>query len=445
MTERKQSLKEKRRKARKKQLVIKIVKLSAVAVIATTVVSAGVVTIGKQVINYLGTYQENNSEYSSQMSQGIEGQLSATELDTEASQSQESEIVASESESVESESETLQIVMVGDMLMHTRLVDSGKQEDGSYNFDHLFTNVQDFIQSADVAIVNQETIMGGEEYGYSGYPRFNSPYALGDAEVKAGFNIILHATNHTLDKGAQAVLNCMDYWESNHPEVAYVGINRTQEQRDNVYIYEQNGIKVAILNYTYSTNGQEVPSDMPYIVNQFVEKEVIADIAQAEELADFTIVCPHWGKEYSFETNSFQEKWTKIFLENGVDLVIGAHPHVIEPIEWVTDDDGHSMLVYYSIGNYVNGTSSTKGDLAHRMVGGIADVTIGRNDTGEVVILEHDVIPIVFHIAEGDTYTVYYLDDYTEEMAQENRIRLQDSAFSLEACWDVVHQVWGEE
>ncbi len=365
---------------------------------------------------------------------------------TETALTQERE----EAESVSEEPpQELQIVMVGDMLMHSRVIDSGKQEDGTYNFDHLFANVKDFIQAADIAIVNQETIMGGKELGYSGYPRFNSPYELADAEVKAGFNVILHATNHTTDKGKEAVLNCMDYWDSNYPEVAYLGINKTQEEQDNkIYVFEQNGIKVAILNYTYTLNGDRMPADMPYLVNLMKkgvsEERIIADIKRAEEIADFTIVCPHWGTEYQLTVSSTQKYWTEIFLENGVDLVMGTHPHVIEPIEWVTDEEGHQMLVYYSLGNYVNGTSSTKDNLAQRMVGGIADVTIGRNEAGEVVVLEQDVVPIVCHIDEKDSYTVYYLDDYTQEQAQENRIRLQDSAFSLDACWDVVHQVWGE-
>lgn len=355
----------------------------------------------------------------------------------------------SEPPSVEGPQE-LQIVMVGDMLMHDRLLDSGKKEDGSYKFDHLFTNVKDFIQAADIAIVNQETIMGGPEIGYSGYPRFNSPYELADAEVNAGFNVVLHATNHTTDKGKEAVLNCMNYWDTKYPDVAYLGINKTQEAQDNnIYIYEENGIKVAILNYTYTLNGDRMPSDMPYLVNLMKkgesEKRILADIKKAEELADFTIVCPHWGTEYALTVSSTQKYWTELFLENGVDLVMGAHPHVIEPMEWVTDEAGHKMLVYYSLGNYVNGTSSTKGNLAHRMVGGIADVTIGRNDAGEVVILENDVVPIVCHIAEGDAYTVYYLKDYTKELAEANQIIKQDSAFSLEACQDVVRQVWGEE
>ena len=414
-----------------------------------------VAVIAFVMMTVMGCSVENSGKDSSEMSSSELG--NASEKESVSKEEAESDtVLQSETElpletETQSETETevepemLQIVMIGDMLMHTRIVESGLKEDGSYNFDHLFVNVEEFIQEADIAIVNQETIMGGEEFGYSGYPRFNSPYALGDAEVKAGFNIILHATNHTLDKGGDAVLNCMDFWETNHPEVAYLGINRTQEQRDNIYIYEENGIKVAILNYTYSTNGKEAPEDMPFIVNRFVKEEIVADIQKAEELADFTIVCPHWGKEYSFGINSFQEKWTKVFLENGVDLVIGAHPHVIEPIEWVSDEEGHNMLVYYSLGNYVNGTSSTGSGVTNRMVGGIADITIGRDENGEVAIMEHGVVPIVCHIGEGDNYTVYFLEEYTEELAKENRILSQDSEFSKELCESIVDQVWGEE
>ena len=248
-----------------------------------------------------------------------------------------------------------------------------------------------------------------KKIGYSGYPRFNSPYELADAEVAAGFNVILHATNHTTDKGKEAVLNCMNYWDTNYPDVAYLGINKTQEEQDNnIYVFEQNGIKVAILNYTYTLNGNRMPKDMPWLVNLMKkgesEKKIIADIKKAEEIADFTILCPHWGTEYSLTVSSTQKYWTEIFLENGVDLVIGAHPHVIEPIEWVSDDKGNKMLVYYSLGNFVNGTSSEGSGVTNRMVGGIADVTIGRNEAGEVVILENGVIPIVCHIGEGDAY-----------------------------------------
>lgn len=340
---------------------------------------------------------------------------------------------------------TITVTMVGDMLMHERVMESGLQEDGSYEFGHLFQHVEERIQQADLALVNQETILGGTQMGLTGYPCFNSPYELGTAEVEAGFDVILHATNHALDKGKKGAMNCMNFWEEQYPDVPYLGINETKEQQDRIYIYEQDGMKLAILNYTYGTNGISTPADMPYLVNYLEKEQVVEDLQLANELADFTIVCPHWGNEYYLGVSAEQKRWTKIFLENGVDLVIGTHPHVIEPVEWVEDEAGNRMLVYYSLGNFVNGTSGTGEGVMNRCVGGLAEVEIGRDETGQVVIKEHDCIPLVCHIAEGEAYTVWYLEDYTEELASENHIRKQDSDFSLENCKKLVEQVWGAE
>lgn len=346
---------------------------------------------------------------------------------------------------VEVELDTIQIVMVGDMLMHEPIIESGLQEDGTYNFDHLFANVKDTIEGADLAIANQETIMGGPDFGYTGYPSFNTPYALADAEEKAGFDVLLFATNHAMDKGLRAIHNCIENMETNHPEMAYLGINKSQQaQNENIYVYEKNGMKIAILNYTYGTNGIPLPSDQPYLVNLMKEQKIRSDIQRAEQIADFTILCPHWGTEYNLGISYDQKKWTQIFLEEGVDLVIGAHPHVIEPVEWITDEAGNKMLVYYSLGNFVNGTSSTGHGVTNRMVGGIADVTVKRNEAGIVEIIEHDAIEIVCHMAEGNAYTVYYMEDYTEEMASENLILKQDNEFSKALCESVFDQVWGE-
>lgn len=340
---------------------------------------------------------------------------------------------------------TIQIVMVGDMLMHGRVMESGLKEDGTYNFDHLFVNVKDTIENADLALVNQETILGGTELGLSGYPSFNSPYELGDSLVDAGFDVILHATNHTLDKGKTGVQNCMNFWDTNYPDIAYLGINKSQEEQDtDIYIYEQEGIRIAILNYTYGTNGIPTPSDMPYIVNYLDEDKIIQDLKFAEENSDFTIVCPHWGTEYVLSATDSQKKWATIFMENGADLVIGTHPHVIEPMEMMTDENGNEMLVYYSIGNFVNGTSGTGEGTTNRMVGGIADITISLDENDEAYIEKYDVIPIVCHIDEKTEYTVYYLSDYTEEMAKENHIISQDPSFSLEECNNLIESVWSK-
>ena len=340
---------------------------------------------------------------------------------------------------------TISLLMVGDILLHTPVEEAAKQEDGSYNFDAIFANVQEEIQAADLAIVNQEVILGGEELGISGYPAFNAPFSVGDALVDAGFDVICHGTNHALDKGRKGLLNCINFWRQEYPQASVLGIHDSQESQDEIYVYEQDGIKVAILNFTYGTNGIAMPSDMPYAVDMLEEKKVTEAIRKAEELADFTVVCPHWGTEYQLKQSSAQEKWAKLFAENGVDLVLGTHPHVIQPIQWVIDEETeHEMLVYYSLGNFVNWTSSSGAGIANRMVGGIAQVTLTQEED-RVVIAAYDVEPVVCHLEKGTNgVTVYKLEDYTKELGETNQIIHQDASFSLEYCEQLCQQVWLE-
>ena len=334
--------------------------------------------------------------------------------------------------------EELTLVMVGDVLLHDRVEKAAKQEDGRYNFDAIFANTKDLIEEADLALVNQEVIIGGAEIGVGGYPAFNAPYEVADALADAGFDVVCHGTNHALDRGAAGILNCIGNWKNSHPEIGVLGIHDSQESADKIYIAEKNGMRIAILNYTYGTNGIAVPSALPYAVDYLSEEEVISDIEKAEADADFTIVCPHWGTEYSLETDAMQKKWTRLFADHGVDLVLGTHPHVIEPVEQVDD-----MLVYYSLGNFVNWTNEYGAGIANRMVGGMARITLTRTPDGRVVIKEHSVLPLVSHVTTGTNgVTVYPLDHYSRELAEKNEIRRQDPSFSLEYCQELVKRVW---
>ena len=357
--------------------------------------------------------------------------------------SDEQEKVQKEEVYVEPE---INILMVGDILLHDNVQESGKLSDGTYNYDHLFANVAEDIQEADIAIANQEVILGGTEIGLYGYPNFNGPYEVGDALAKAGFNVILHATNHTLDRGKTALVNCMNFWKTNHADVAVLGVFESQEAYDNnIYIHEQDGIKIAILNYTYGTNGMPTPSDMPFAVAMLEEDKVLADLQKANEQADFVIVCPHWGTEYQHNQSQDQEYWAKLFLENGVDLVIGTHPHYIQPVEMFTNENGQQMLVYYSLGNFINSTSDSGRGTADRMIGGMAKVTVGKKETGEVYIKEYGVEPLVTQLLYGtQEITTYKLTDYTEELASQNQIIKKDSVFSLEYCQELCREVFGE-
>ena len=346
-----------------------------------------------------------------------------------------------------SEPQEITIVMAGDMLLHTPVEQASLQADGSYNYDAIFANVASDIADADIAIANQEVIIGGSQLGVSGYPAFNAPYEFGDELVDTGFDVICHGTNHCLDKGRQGLVNCLNYWETAHPDIQVLGINDSQADYDNICIYQPAGtdVKIAILNYTYGTNGISEPADMPYAVDYLDEAKVKADLQAAEQLADFTIVCPHWGTEYSLTTDASQKKWAQIFTAGGADLIIGTHPHVIEPIEWYRDETtGRRALIYYSLGNFVNWTSGTGAGVSNRMVGGLAQVTLAV-DNGQVYIKSHDVEPIVSHVTSGaGGVTVYRLSDYTEELANANEIRKQAGDFSLSYCQKLVSQVWGK-
>lgn len=336
--------------------------------------------------------------------------------------------------------------MVGDILLHTRVLNYSLQKDNTYNFNKIFENVEEKIEEADVALVNQEVILGGTELGVSGYPSFNAPYEVGDALVNAGFDVVLHGTNHALDKGKNGLLRCIKFWKKTYPDIAVVGIQESAKEQEDICIIEVDGIRIAILNYTYGTNGIALPKDMPYAVDLLKEEKVIADLKKAEEQADFTIVCPHWGTEYSLTPDNTQKKWTKIFLNYGADLVLGTHPHVIEPIEWIVDGKtGNKMLVYYSVGNFVNWTSSKGNKVANRMVGGLANITIELNEQGKAFITDYGVEAIVCHVeSKMNGITVYPLAEYTKELANKNEIRKQDSNFSLNYCVDLCNQVWGD-
>lgn len=369
-------------------------------------------------------------------------QAASSEVQDAATNQQEetpSEDVTPE-EDTSNEEDTLTLIMVGDVLLHDPVEDAARDDNGTYNFDFLFKETADEIAAADIAIANQEVMIGGEELGVSGYPAFNAPYEIGDALTNAGFDVICHGTNHALDKGGTGIRNALNYWKEQHPKMVIAGINASREEQNAIDIVEAKGMRIAILNYTYGTNGIALPQDAPYAVNLLEEQQVIADLEKAESQADFTVVCPHWGIEYQLEETDEQQRWAKLMVEHGADLIIGTHPHVIEPYEEV---DG--VPVYYSLGNFINWTSDSGAGIANRMVGGMAEVTLRRGEDGTVHVADYGVQALVCHLTPGEDGVVAYpLSQYNEELTADNAIRNQDSSFSYGYCVDLCNQVWGE-
>jgi poly-gamma-glutamate synthesis protein (capsule biosynthesis protein) len=333
------------------------------------------------------------------------------------------------------------LLAVGDNLIHTEVILSGKKKDGTYNYDHIYANLKKDISAADIAVINQETILGGKEFKYSGYPNFNSPAEIGEAVINAGFDVVLQATNHTLDKGSIGVENNFAFWKL-HPEITVLGINETKEKRDEIPIIEKNGIKIAMLNYTYGLNGHPIPKDRPYLVNKLDKNAMKKDIERAKDLADFVIVFPHWGIEYVYEANSAQKDLTEFFYELGVDLIIGTHPHVLEPVEWIETDGEHRMLVYYSLGNFVSYQRE-----APRMLGGIANITLTKDKNG-TYISDAGITPVVTHYENGPSdynYGIYKLTDYTENLALVHGVSElgKQGPLTYQGTFDLASQILG--
>ena len=409
---------------------------------------AAVVSIGILLLMlWLAPMLVSNGEKQTQLQSSKSSQADIQKADILEEETTES---AQQTTEAETETETTQniqanenvnIKMVGDVLLHDPVSASGLMEDGSYNYDHMFVNVKDDIAQADIAIANQEVILGGREIGISGYPAFNGAFEVGDALVNAGFDVVCHGTNHALDRGKTGILNCINYWRNSHPEISVLGIYDSEEMQHQICVKEVKGIRIAILNYTYGTNGIDLPSDMPYAVNLMDRDKIASDLAQAESMADFTVVCPHWGIEYTHQQNSEQESLAKFMAEHGADLILGTHPHVIQPVEWVEADNGNRALVYYSLGNFINYTSDYGAGTAQRALGAMASVNITRDESG-VHISDYEAIPLVSHMI--DKTTTYKLSDYSDELANENAMKQKDGEFSYEYCVNTSREVLGE-
>lgn len=331
------------------------------------------------------------------------------------------------------------LVMVGDNLLHTSLIKNAESDDGSMNFDSLYEEMLPYFKNADMSVIVQETILGGSDFKYSGYPLFNSPQEVGDSLAKAGFDVMLHATNHTLDKGAKGVENTLEFWKK-YPDITVLGINESQEKQNTVTYLEKNGIKFALLNYTDSTNGIPKPSGKEYLVNTVDEEKIKKDLTIAEENADFTIVFMHWGTEYALSENKFQQNLATLMCEYGADLIMGSHPHVLEPVKWIETENGNKTLVYYSLGNYVSRQKEV-----NNLLGGLATVKICREGADDAHIEECSLMPIVTHYNKNSRgFRVYPLKEYTDELATAHGINLYDGKLTVERFRNLVDKVFAE-
>lgn len=252
--------------------------------------------------------------------------------------------------SVAQESERLSLLFVGDIMQHdSQINDAWVSASNTFNYDPCFQHVKPYIEQADLAIGNLEVTLAGRPY--KGYPQFSAPDELLVGLKNMGMDVLVTANNHCVDRGRKGLERTIRLLDS--LKVPHTGTFVNQHAKDSLHplLLEAKGFKLALLNYTYGTNG--LPVTAPNIVNMIEPEKIVKDLALARSMnTDAIIVFVHWGSEYQSLPSPWQKDIAKLFFKNGADIVIGAHPHVIQPMEWDREND---QFIAYSLGNFVSG------------------------------------------------------------------------------------------
>lgn len=324
---------------------------------------------------------------------------------------------------LEEENNTLHMVAVGDNMIHDAIIQAGKKND--WNFDFLYENIKKDIENADVAFVNQETPFVKSHSAVAGYPDFATPTEVGDALAAAGFDVVTHATEHIFDQGSDGIINSVSFWKKNYPEITRLGIHSDEEEK-NYEIRNVKNFKIALLNYsTLLSENHKIEKDETYMINLYSEKNVKADLEAAKEEADLTIVTLHGGKSDSAEPDEKLLDRVSFLSEQGADIILCSHPHILKGYELLTREDKGKTLVYYSLGNFASGQTALE-----NLLGGMADITIKKNaDSGKISIEDYSLVPLVMHYnSDFSEAGIYKLSDYSEELASEHASRKQNTS-----------------
>lgn len=300
---------------------------------------------------------------------------------------------------------------VGDNLIHQAIFSQYEMGVTDYDFKEDYALMKPYIEAADLSFINQETICAGEAFGLSHYPQFNGPTQILDAVADTGFDWMAASSNHSLDKGSDALLAELNYLHENYPDISVTGAYRNEEESNQYIVREVNGIKVGLLGYTYGLNGIPLPEDMPWLVELIDEDQIQKDMEEISKISDVQIVSMHWGTEYHTEIEADQQALAQKMNEWGVEVIIGTHPHVIKPAE-IIQGEKQDTLCYYSLGNFLSAQDTNEG-----MVGGMASFTLQYDfDTQETSFKDVKFTPTVMYYDPAfTTFKVMTIHDYNDD------------------------------
>lgn len=324
---------------------------------------------------------------------------------------------------------SVSFLSVGDNLIHDGIYQQANKRAGGngYDFSYCYKNIAPDVAAADVATINQETIISKSNKP-SGYPLFNSPHEVGDEIAKIGFDVIAMANNHMIDKGAKGLSEAIDYWDS-VDGVVRTGAYKNEEDLNKVEYIESNGLKIGLVGVTQYTNGLSLPKDSELKIIYSADEDIIErKIKNAKENCDMVLVNIHWGNEYQTTPTQAQKDLASKMANWGADVIIGHHPHVIQPVEFIEKADGTRTLVAYSLGNFISQQNTPA-----RVVGGMLHYTVTKDfNTGKLTVSDVKFEPIVTHYVNGShDVQIFKLSQYNDDLAKRQSGRLKDSKFSV--------------
>lgn len=316
----------------------------------------------------------------------------------------------SEIEEQKPEDITFNMSVIGDIMCHnTQYTDAYNSSTGTYDFTYVFDDIKEYLQNADIAVGNLETTFAGKAVGYSSYPTFNTPEVLAENLKDLGMDVLTTSNNHSLDKGYKGIEGTIDYLDK--AGIAHTGTYKSEEEQNKILIQDVKGVKIAFLAYTYGTNGIPVPKGKDYCIN-LIDKDLIKkhlELAKQEN-PDIICVSMHWGIEYQIKQNKEQEELADFLFENGVDIILGSHPHVLQPMEkrTITLEDGSTKdgFVIYSFGNFMSGQvkENTKNSIILNMK------LTKKGETSKISIDEVNYTPIYMYKSSAKTKAYKILD-----------------------------------
>ena len=323
------------------------------------------------------------------------------------------------------------------MFLDARARASGGAE---YDFVPMYDGVASAVAAADIAFINHETPMAGKEYGIYGYPTFNSPREAGEALVSVGFDVVNLANNHILDMRAAGARATLEYVRT--LPVTEIGVYTDAADAAKARVTEIDGISVAWLSYCYGSNGAYDPASAGFVLSLFDNEERIrADVRAARQQADFVIVSAHWGLDDVAGVTDFEKRWAAVLADAGADVILGHHPHILQPVEWIEGSGGRRTLVAYSLGNFLSTQL-----YARNMVGGMITFDLVKDPDGGCSVADPVLHPIVTHYTMArNGLQIYLLENYTRELAALHGCHANSPDFSLDWVYSHVRSIVSAE